>query len=143
MGFKQDFLRYTDGQAAVSVTRAASQLEFKAEHRDGSMSLRRLCGFQNLTAALEAANVTGSEGTLNARAKCAAKSAFESNKHLLKAISADLTDGHAAIMQLVSTVENLMDRRLSEFPGRGMGDLLNRRPLDDIGRRNRADPRTH
>ena len=38
MGFKQDFLRYADGQAAVSVTRAASQLEFKGERRDGSMS---------------------------------------------------------------------------------------------------------
>ena len=46
---------------------------------------------QNLTAALEAANVTGSEGTLNARAKSAARSAFESNKqrffnHLITAM---------------------------------------------------------
>ena len=46
---------------------------------------------QNLTAALEAANITGSEGTLNSPAKSAARSAFESNKqrffnHLITAM---------------------------------------------------------
>ena len=92
---------------------------------------------QNLTAALEAANITGSEGTLNARAKSAARSAFESNKQrffnhlitamktpsLLKAIAVDLADGHAAVVQLVSTAESLMDRRLSEIPTEEWGDL--------------------
>jgi protein strawberry notch len=92
---------------------------------------------RNLTAALEAANVTGSEGTLNARAKSAARSAFESNKQrffnhlitamktpsLLKAISADLAEGHAAIVQLVSTAESLMERRLSEIPTEEWDDL--------------------
>src|SRR3546814_7852114 len=35
---------------------------------------------QNIEAALEAANITGPEGTLNRNAKAAARSAFESNK---------------------------------------------------------------
>jgi predicted RNA methylase len=92
---------------------------------------------QNLTAALEAANITGSEGTLNKQAKSAAKSAFESNKQrffnhlitamktpsLLKAVAADLADGHAAVVQLVSTAESLMERRLSEIPTEEWGDL--------------------
>ena len=92
---------------------------------------------QNLTAALEAANITGSEGTLNKQAKSAAKSAFESNKQrffnhlitamkvpsLLKAVASDLADGHAAIVQLVSTAESLMERRLSEIPTEEWGDL--------------------
>ncbi len=92
---------------------------------------------QNLTAALEAANITGSEGTLNKQAKSAAKSAFESNKQrffnhlitamkmpsLLNAVASDLADGHAAIVQLVSTAESLMERRLSEIPTEEWGDL--------------------
>src|SRR3546814_13785528 len=46
---------------------------------------------QNIEAALEAANITGPEGTLNRDAKAAARSAFESNKqrffnHLLTAM---------------------------------------------------------
>src|SRR3546814_4625633 len=46
---------------------------------------------QNIEAALEAANITGPEGTLNRNAKAAARSAFESNKqrffnHLLTAL---------------------------------------------------------
>ena len=42
---------------------------------------------------------------------------------LLKAIAADLADGHAAIVQLVSTAESLMERRLSEIPTEEWGDL--------------------
>ncbi|MBJ7533245.1 strawberry notch family protein [Rhodomicrobium vannielii ATCC 17100] len=92
---------------------------------------------QNLNDALEAANITGPEGTLNARAKAAAKSAFESNKqrffnHLItamktpaaiRAIEANLERGHAAIVQLVSTAESLMERRLSEIPTEEWSDL--------------------
>ena len=86
---------------------------------------------RNLSAALEAANITGeSGGTLNRQAKSAARSAFESAKQrffghlltsmktptLIAAIDADLTAGHAAVIQIVSTGEALMERRLSEIP---------------------------
>ena len=84
----------------------------------------------NLSAALEAANVTGSTGTLNPQAKSAARSAFESAKqrffnHLITAmqtpslvasVERDLADGHAAVIQIVSTGEALMERRLAEIP---------------------------
>jgi len=83
----------------------------------------------NLDAAMEAANITGSEGTLNRQAKSAARSAFESTKqrffgHLLtsmktptltRSIEADLEAGHAAVIQIVSTGEALMERRLAEI----------------------------
>jgi predicted RNA methylase len=86
----------------------------------------------NLDAALEAANVTGSEGTLNAQAKSAARSAFESAKQrffnhlitamktptLIAAIDQALADGHAAVVQIVSTGEALLSRRLADIdPG--------------------------
>ncbi len=91
----------------------------------------------NLTAALRAAGVTGETGTLNARAKAAAHSAFESNKqrffnHLLTAmkcpsligaIEAAIEAGHAAVVQIVSTGEALMERRLAEIPSSEWGDL--------------------
>ena len=84
----------------------------------------------NLSAALDAANVTGSTGTLNSQAKSAARSAFESAKqrffnHLITAmqtpslvanVERDLADGHAAVIQIVSTGEALMERRLAEIP---------------------------
>lgn len=86
---------------------------------------------RNLSAALEAANITGeSGGTLNRQAKFAARSAFESAKQrffghlltsmknptLISAIDADLAAGHAAVIQIVSTGEALMERRLSDIP---------------------------
>jgi hypothetical protein len=86
---------------------------------------------RNLTAALEAANITsGKDGTLNSQAKAAARSAFESAKqrffgHLLtsmktptlvQSIEQDLAEGHAAVIQIVSTGEALMERRLSLIP---------------------------
>ena len=86
----------------------------------------------NLDAALEAANVTSSEGTLNAQAKSAARSAFESAKQrffnhlitamktptLIAAIEQGLADGHAAVVQIVSTGEALLSRRLADIdPG--------------------------
>ncbi|WP_333826127.1 strawberry notch-like NTP hydrolase domain-containing protein, partial [Pinisolibacter sp.] len=85
---------------------------------------------RNLDAAMKAANITGSEGTLNARAKSAARSAFESAKQrffghlltsmktptLIAAVDRDLEAGHAAVVQIVSTGEALMERRLAEIP---------------------------
>ena len=85
----------------------------------------------NLAAAMEAANITGaSGGTLNRQAKSAVRSAFESAKQrffghlltsmktpaLIRAIEADLEAGHAAVIQIVSTGEALMERRLAEIP---------------------------
>lgn len=92
---------------------------------------------QNLTDALEASNVTGEGKTLNRNAKAAARSAFEQNKqrffnHLITAmkmptvirsIEADLANGHAPVVQLVSTSEALMERRLATIPSSEWGDL--------------------
>jgi len=85
----------------------------------------------HLDAALEASGVTSSaHGTLNAQARSAARSAFESVKqrffnHLITAmqtpstiasIESDLEAGHAAVVQIVSTGEALQERRLAEIP---------------------------
>ena len=91
----------------------------------------------NLEKALEAVGITSEDGTLNRNAKSAARSAFESNKqrffnHLItamkcpsviKAIEADLEAGHAAVIQVVSTSEALMERRLAEIPVSEWHDL--------------------
>jgi predicted RNA methylase len=91
----------------------------------------------NLTAALEAANITAESGTLNRNAKAAARSAFESTKQrffshlitsmmtptLIGAIEQDRTDGHSAVVQIVSTGEALMERRLAEIPTEEWSDL--------------------
>ncbi|APX23889.1 strawberry notch family protein [Salipiger profundus] len=91
----------------------------------------------NLDAAMEAANITGSEGTLNRQAKSAARSAFESTKQrffghlltsmktptLIRSIDADLAAGHAAVIQIVSTGEALMERRLAEIPTEEWNDI--------------------
>ncbi|MER9121272.1 strawberry notch family protein [Mesorhizobium sp. M0954] len=91
----------------------------------------------NLTAALEATNITSEAGTLNRNAKSAARSAFESTKQrffshlitsmmtptLIGAIEQDLADGHAAVVQIVSTGEALMERRLAEIPTEEWSDL--------------------
>ena len=91
----------------------------------------------NLDAALQAANVTGERGTLNAQAKSAARSAFESAKQrffshlitsmkaptLIRAIERDLEAGHAAVVQIVSTGEALMERRLADVPTEDWGDV--------------------
>ena len=92
---------------------------------------------QNLEAALKAVNITGESRTLNGQAKSAAKSAFESNKQrffnhlitamktptLLRSIAADLERGDAAVVQLVSTGESLMERRLAAIPVEEWADL--------------------
>ncbi|MGJ4948674.1 strawberry notch-like NTP hydrolase domain-containing protein [Bradyrhizobium sp. HKCCYLS20291] len=91
----------------------------------------------NLEAAMRAANITGATGTLNAQAKSAARSAFESAKQrffghlltsmktptLISAIKRDLEAGHAAVIQIVSTGEALMERRLAEIPTEEWGDV--------------------
>ncbi|MBW4976048.1 strawberry notch family protein [Roseovarius mucosus] len=91
----------------------------------------------NLAAAMEAANITGDSGTLNRQAKSAARSAFESAKQrffghlltsmktptLIAAINADLAAGHSAVIQIVSTGEALMERRLSEIPTKEWNDI--------------------
>lgn len=91
----------------------------------------------NLEKALEAVGITSKDGTLNAQAKSAARSAFESNKqrffnHLItamkcpsviKSIEANLEAGHSAVIQVVSTSEALMERRLAEIPVSEWNDL--------------------
>ncbi len=95
----------------------------------------------NLDAAMQAANITGSPesggATLNRQAKSAARSAFESTKQrffghlltsmktptLMRSIEADLEAGHAAVIQIVSTGEALMERRLSEIPTEEWNDI--------------------
>ncbi|MET3790997.1 strawberry notch-like NTP hydrolase domain-containing protein [Aquamicrobium terrae] len=97
----------------------------------------------NLDAAMEATNITGatsaagSAGTLNKQAKSAARSAFESAKQrffghlltsmktptLIRSISQDLEAGHAAVIQIVSTGEALMERRLADLPTEEWNDV--------------------
>ena len=91
----------------------------------------------NLDAAMKAANITGSEGALNRQAKSAARSAFESAKQrffghlltsmktptLIASIARDLSAGHAAVVQIVSTGEALMERRLAEIPTQEWNDV--------------------
>jgi predicted RNA methylase len=91
----------------------------------------------NLDAAMRAANITGETGTLNGQAKSAARSAFESAKQrffghlltsmktpsLIRSIERDLDAGHAAVVQIVSTGEALMERRLAEIPTEEWGDV--------------------
>jgi predicted RNA methylase len=93
---------------------------------------------KNLNEALKAANISGTDGsTYNRNAKAAARSAFESNKQrffnhlltamkcptLIAAIARDLEDGHACVLQVVSTNEALLDRRLAEIPSSEWTDL--------------------
>ena len=89
---------------------------------------------------MKAANITGETGTLNGQAKSAARSAFESAKqrffsHLITAmktptligsIERDLEAGHAAVIQIVSTGEALMERRLAEIPTEEWSDVQRR-----------------
>jgi len=95
----------------------------------------------NLDAAMQAANITGGgeggSGTLNKQAKSAARSAFECAKQrffghlltsmktptLLRSIAADLEAGHSAVIQIVSTGEALMERRLAELPTEEWNDV--------------------
>ena len=91
----------------------------------------------NIEAALEATGIMQGQSTLNKNAKSAALSAFESTKQrffghlltamkcpsLIRAIQADLDSGRSAIIQLVSTGEALMERRIAEIPASEWDDL--------------------
>lgn len=90
-----------------------------------------------LDQALEASGITSASGTLNKNAKAAARSAFESTKqrffnHLLTsmktpaligAIGKDVEDGHASIVQLISTAQAMTERRLAEIPTEEWNDI--------------------
>ena len=92
----------------------------------------------NLNEALEATNVTGESRTLNGQAKSAAKSAFEGAKQrffnglitgmkvvtLIKSVERDIADGHAPVIQLVSTGEAVMERKLADIPAEEWHDLI-------------------
>ena len=91
----------------------------------------------HLDAAMEAAGITGESGTLNKNAKAAARSAFESSKQrffnhlltsmktpaLITATKADLEEGHAAVIQIVSTGAALTERRLAQIPTEEWSDI--------------------
>ena len=92
---------------------------------------------ENIHAALEATGVVQNGDTLSPGAKAAAMSAFEQAKQrffghllaamkcpsLIRAIEADLEAGRAPVVQLVSTGEALLDRRLAELPPSEHADL--------------------
>ena len=92
---------------------------------------------QNIQDALKATGIVDGEATLNKNAKSAALSAFEGAKQrffghlltsmkcpsLIRAIEADLDQGRSAVVQLVSTGEALMERRIAEIPASEWDDL--------------------
>ena len=92
---------------------------------------------RNIEDALEAAGVTNDGTTLNPQAKSAARSAFESCKQrffghlltsmkcpsLMRSIRDDLAEGRAAVVQLISTGEALLERRIAEIPASEWDDL--------------------
>lgn len=92
----------------------------------------------NLHEALAASNITQDGGaSLNKTAKSAAMSAFEGNKQrffnhlitsmkvpsLIAAMTSDIAAGHAPVVQLVSTSEALMERRLADLSPDELADL--------------------
>ena len=92
---------------------------------------------QNIQEALKATGIVDDESTLNRNAKSAAMSAFEGAKQrffghlltamkcpsLIRAIEADLAAGRSSVIQLVSTGEALMERRIAEIPASEWDDL--------------------
>ena len=102
-----------------------------------------------LEEALKAANIVDrmSGETLNAQAKGSALSRFESSKQrfysgvllsmkmpsLIRAIEAELAAGHAAVVQLVSTGEAVLGRRLAALSPQERAQLLvDTSPLDGL-----------
>ena len=91
----------------------------------------------NIQEALKATGIVDGESTLNKNAKSAAISAFEGAKQrffghlltsmkcpsLIRAIEADLGAQRSAVVQLVSTGEALMERRIAEIPASEWDDL--------------------
>ncbi len=101
----------------------------------------------NLQAALRESGIMQGDDTLNRNAKSAAISAFEGMKqrffgHLLvgmqcpsviRAMEADLDEGRSAVIQLVSTGEALMERRIAEIPSSEWNDLsIDLTPRDGV-----------
>ena len=92
---------------------------------------------RNIHDALKATGITNGESTLNRNAKSAALSAFEGAKQrffghlltsmkcpsLIRAIEANLDAGRSAVVQIVSTGEALMERRIAEIPASEWNDL--------------------
>ena len=92
---------------------------------------------RNIEEALKATGIVDGEDTLNRNAKSAALSAFEGAKQrffghlltamkcpsLIRAIEADLASGRSSVIQLVSTGEALMERRIAEIPASEWDDL--------------------
>jgi len=91
----------------------------------------------NIDKALELTNITSDGQSLNGQAKGAARSVFESAKQrffnhlltamkcpsLISAIEADIERGDAVVVQIVSTCEALLDRRLADIPASEWNDL--------------------
>ncbi len=91
----------------------------------------------HLEQALQSTGISDAERTLNRNAKSAAMSAFEGAKQrffghlltsmkcpsLIRAIEADQDAGRASVIQLVSTGEALMERRIAEVPTSEWNDL--------------------
>ena len=101
----------------------------------------------NIEEALKATGIVQGEDTLNKNAKSAALSAFEGTKQrffghlltgmkcpsLIRAVEADLAAGRSAVVQLVSTGEALMERRITEIPASEWDDLnIDLTPRDGI-----------
>ena len=92
---------------------------------------------RNIQEALKATGIVDGEDTLNRNAKAAALSAFEGAKQrffghlltamkcpsLIRAIEADLDTGRSSVIQLVSTGEALMERRIAQIPASEWDDL--------------------
>ena len=85
----------------------------------------------NLTAALEAANVTGASGTLNAQAKSAARSAFESAKQRFF--------NHLITAMKTPTLDRFDRARSRRRPRRDRPDRLDRRGADGTASRRDSD----
>ena len=91
----------------------------------------------NIQEALKATGIVEGDSTLNRNAKSAALSAFEGAKQrffghlltsmkcpsLIAAMEADLEAGRSPVVQLVSTGEALMERRIAEIPASEWDDL--------------------
>ena len=85
---------------------------------------------RNIEDALKATGIMEGDATLNKNAKSAALSAFEGAKQrffghlltamkcpsLIRSVESDLEAGHACVIQLVSTGEALLDRRIADIP---------------------------
>ncbi|MFP1132908.1 strawberry notch-like NTP hydrolase domain-containing protein [Asticcacaulis sp. W401b] len=92
---------------------------------------------RNLDKALEATNIVGAEGTNSGQHKAAAKSAFASTSQrffnallcglkapsIIKDMDAQIEAGNACVVQLISTNEASMERRLNEVSPSEWNDL--------------------